>query len=203
MSLVPRLPDSSPTGPEVFRRAAASLSGVRLRPEVIVREAPAPARLAPFAHACSVELGEHASGRLVYLHDPAGQPAWAGRDRLVAFGRTAVEPAMATDPLLADVVWTWLTDALAASGAMHSALGGTVTTTASHRYGSLAHVEAVHEVELRCSWTPLAGPRRMSGRAGPAPGPDLAPHLAALVATLAGMCGLPPEERDLLAGPRL
>jgi hypothetical protein len=173
--------------PAGFLAAVASLDRADLHSEAIARQTPAPSRIAPWAAARSIELGEPATGRLVYLHDPAGQPAWSGNDRLVAFTRVEIDQDMAADPLLSDVVWDWLSEALAGHGAHAIALGGTVTTTVSRRYGSLAHVGASHEVELRCSWTPtVADPE-------PDAGPDLGAHLAALVATMAAMRGLPPE----------
>lgn len=110
---------------------------------------------------------------------------------------------MAVDPLLTDVVWTWLIEALDDAGAVHTALGGTVTTTASYRYGSLAHVAPQHEVELRCSWTPVARDEsvRVLGSPPAASTLDLAPHLGALVATLADMCGLPPDVPGVVGLP--
>jgi hypothetical protein len=190
--------------PAEFTAAVESLAAARCRPDAVVAEAPAPARLAPHAHACTVDIGEAGTGRLVYLHDPAGQPAWSGRDRLVVFARATVEASMADDPMLTEVVWTWLVDALDDTYAEHSALGGTVTTTTSHRYGSLAHVAAQHEVELRCSWTPLVAGARVQTLTGPRGGRptlDLAPHLQALVATLADMCGLPPHAPGVIGLP--
>lgn len=175
--------------PSAFTSAVASLEHAALHPDAVVHDSPAPTRIAPWAAARSLELGDPATGRLVYLHDPAGQPAWAGCDRLVAFLRVDVDAAMASDPMLSDVVWDWLLESLAGHGARATALGGTVTTTASRRYGSLTHLDASHEVELRCSWTPETSET----------GPDLGPHLAALVATMAAMCGLPPESTDLSA----
>lgn len=198
--------DGARKDPPAFTRAVATLREATVRTDAVVREAPAPARLAPYTYACTVDLGEQATGRLVYLHDPDGQPAWSGCDRLVAFARVEVEPAMAADPLLSDVVWAWLTDSLSDRAAVHAALGGTVTTTASYRYGTLAHVAPQHEVELRCSWTPLARETSVrairGGRVEPAePGLDLQPHLTALVATLADMCGLPPDVPGVIGLP--
>ncbi|MGH3744268.1 MAG: DUF3000 family protein [Mycobacteriales bacterium] len=191
--------------PPAFTRAVASLRGASVRADAVVREAPAPARLAPFTYACTVDLSEHATGRLVYLHDPDGQPAWSGCDRLVAFARVEVEPAMAADPMLSDVVWTWLVESLDDRVAAHAALGGTVTTTASYRYGTLAHVAPQHEVELRCSWTPVGrdrSVRTIGSRADTAElDLDLEPHLVALVTTLADMCGLPPDVPGVVGLP--
>lgn len=171
--------------PVAFRWAADSTERAIVDGAAAIRPSSAPVRIAPYAAAWSVELSDLATGRLVYLHDPAGQPAWNGQDRLVAFARAQVDDEMAADPLLAEVVWQWLTESFEGQQARLRALGGTVTCTASRRYGTLAHLSASHEAELRCSWTPLVH--------GTDPGPDLAPHLAALVATMAALCGLPPE----------
>ena len=169
--------------PTAFTAAVASLREVPARHDAVINEAPPPSRIAPFAAAVTIDLDETASGRLVYLHDPAGQQAWSGRDRLVAFARVEVDDAMAADALLADVVWAWLIEAMEAHHASIRMLGGTVTTTASRRYGNLAHLLPTQEVELRCSWSPVPG---ADGSA------DLAPHLAGLVDTLAAMNGQPP-----------
>jgi hypothetical protein len=136
---------------------------------VLLTEVEAPARVAPFGLTLAAELpaddpGEEpcASGRFVVLHDPAGQPGWDGETRLVAFVRGDVDAEMARDPLLAEVAWSWLGDALAAREAGAHACGGTVTVTAARRFGVLATAGAPVEsqltesceVELRCSWTP-------------------------------------------------
>ncbi len=56
--------------------------------------------------------GELATGRLVLLHDPDGEQAWDGVLRLVVYVRAEVDAELASDPLLPDVGWSWLTDAL-------------------------------------------------------------------------------------------
>ena len=61
---------SAPAGlPAGFRRAVTGLSGVELRPELVVNELPAPQRLAPYAvalHAAVIRAGDElADGRLV------------------------------------------------------------------------------------------------------------------------------------------
>jgi hypothetical protein len=80
--------------------------------------------------------------------------------------------------LLPSVGWSWLTDALTASGARFTALGGTVTDTSSARFGDIAGPERTDELELRASWTPLDS--------------DLGPHGAAFVGVLSSVVGLPP-----------
>ena len=57
------------------------------------------------------------SGRIVVLHDPAGNDAWLGTFRCVAYARAEIDPELVTDPMLAGVGWSWLTEALEAHGA--------------------------------------------------------------------------------------
>ncbi|MHB8451079.1 MAG: DUF3000 family protein [Mycobacteriales bacterium] len=174
----PLLPDT----PEAFRRGVEGLAAAVVRSDVVVRPTAAPVRIAPYAHALLLDVGEATTGRVVYLHDPDGQPAWEGTDRLVLFARAPVEAELAADPLLAGVVWSWLTDSLHGRGALASALGGTVTVTSNARFGALASLAPTHDVELRCSWSPAALP--------PA---GLGPHLVAVGDLLAALAGLPPE----------
>lgn len=167
--------------PVEFRRALAGLGAVELRPEVSISPMPPPQRLAPFAIAMlgtAVREGaELAEGRLVVLHDPAGQDVWAGTTRCVAYVRAGVEVEMAGDPLLPAVGWSWLTEALAAAGAAADVLGGTVTRTTSERFGALSDTPAAADVEIRASWSP-------SG--------DLAAHVVAFGELLCAAAGLPP-----------
>lgn len=168
--------------PAEFRRAVAGLSGVALRPEVVVSELPAPRRLAPHAVAlhASVVRGEDelADGRLVILHDPAGQDVWEGTTRCVAYVQAAVEIEIASDPMLPGVGWAWLIEALDAAGASYCAAGGTVTRTTSERFGALADHPTAAEVEIRASWSPV--------------GDDLSPHLIGFGELLCAAAGLPP-----------
>lgn len=168
--------------PAPFAAGVAALRAAQVRPDVTVREVLAPVRIAPFAHAISVELvadGEElATGRLVLLFDPAGQPAWEGSFRLVGFLRADIDSEMASDPLLPDVCWAWLLESLEAHRASSRAAAGTVTTTASHRYGTMSGVAPVHELELRCSWSPQDA--------------QLAEHLEAFCDLVAGLAGRPP-----------
>lgn len=172
-------PDEAPEG---FRRAVASLRAAEVDHAVAVREVPAPARLAPYAFALAAEVlhgdDELASGRFIVLHDPDGQEAWEGYTRVVVFVTAAVEDEIGNDPLLADVGWAWLLDALAGHDAPYTAAGGTVTRTASTRFGTMASGEGGCDVELRCSWTAVDD--------------DLAPHFAAYCDLLCSMAGLPP-----------
>src|SRR3954468_13969821 len=111
------MPDDAP---EEFLAAVRALRAVRLRPEVVLEEVPAPQRIAPFAIALSAEAvadGEElATGRFVVLHDPKGPEAWEGTFRVVTFVRAVLEPEFGSDPLLGQVGWAWLEEALEAPG---------------------------------------------------------------------------------------
>ena len=165
------MPD--PTGPpEEFRRAVAALSAVRPRPELVVAAArrAAPARALHLgrqrrgrrrARRPGEDLDEpDTSGRLILLHDPAGQDAWEGRFRLVCFVQARLDPEQVGDEMLPTVGWSWLTEALEQNGAAHVALGGTVTQTSSVRFGDIAGPRRDDDVELRASWTPSAATDR-------------------------------------------
>ncbi|GAB07740.1 hypothetical protein GOAMR_71_00930 [Gordonia amarae NBRC 15530] len=177
-----------------------SLGGAHIRPEIEVGPIRPPQRLAPYSHALGVEvrqfdgpdqLGDDeqgsAFGRLILLHDPAGHEAWNGTMRLVAYVQAEVEAALAMDPLLPEVAWSWLADALGVAegdtsstyGDVHvTALGGTVTSTSSVRYGDIAGQPRTHQLELRASWT--------------ATDLDLGRHLEAFCEVLSAAAGLPP-----------
>lgn len=152
------------SAPIEFRDAVEALAGARLRPEIELSPAPAPRRMAPFAYALTatveVDGEELADGRLVLLYDPAGQDAWNGEFRLVSMTRAELEPEMAGDPMLSDVGWAWLTDALDAHGAGYVEPSGTVTRCASQYFGGLGEREPSTEIEIRASWNPGRRPVR-------------------------------------------
>jgi hypothetical protein len=171
--------------PAEFRAALDSVAARRVRPEVTLREVPAPRRIAPFSVALTGEVAgevdddpDLASGRFILLHDPAGQEAWQGRFRVVTLVRATLEPEMAAEDMLAEVAWTWLADALRDTGASTRAEGGTVTRVLSQSFGALAGRANDVELEMRASWTPLTT--------------DLGPHLAAWAQLLCTAAGLPP-----------
>ncbi|CAM2974665.1 DUF3000 domain-containing protein [Saccharomonospora xinjiangensis] len=168
--------------PDEFRAAVAALRSVAPRPEVTLEPIKAPQRLAPWAFALAAETtgpdDVPATGRLVLLHDPQGQEGWNGVFRLVVYLRAELDAELATDPFLPDVGWSWLTDALDATGASWTALGGTVTETSSARFGDIAGPTRTDDIELRASWTPTS--------------PDLRPHGEAFSMALSHYAGLPP-----------
>jgi len=175
--------------PEEFQVAVTQMRGARLRPEVFCEEMPAPQRIAPFASALSADVtvdGEDVgTGRIVLLHDPAGNDAWEGTFRCVAYARAEIDPEMANDPLLAEVGWSWLSEALEAHGATYVAPSGTVTKVSSESFGSMSDEEASAQLEIRASWTPAVSP----DGDGPL---DLGPHVEAWGELLCTASGLPP-----------
>jgi hypothetical protein len=181
--------------PAEFQQAVRSLSTDGLRPEVRVEQMRPPQRLAPWSYALGLEVVHNravlATGRLVLLHDPEGYEAWQGTFRLVGYASVELEPELAADPLLPDVGWSWLIDALEQHGASYTAAGGTVTQTTSTRFGDPAGGDPAadrssSDLELRVSWTPL--------------GTDLRSHLQAWSALLCVAAGLPPPGVTALPG---
>jgi len=174
--------------PAAFTQAVQSLRAARPRAEVRLKEIAPPHRLAPYTFAISAEVlygtEELAGGRLILLHDPEGQNSWDGTLRIVSYVTAELDAEMAADPLLAEVGWSWLIDALSAHGAGHTAAGGTVTQTRSVRFGDLAGPSHTADVELRASWTPLDT--------------DLTAHLLAWCELLCSTAGLPPPGVALL-----
>jgi Protein of unknown function (DUF3000) len=180
-----------------FARALDELHRARLRPEIRLTEVPAPQRIAPYAVALTADVvdprdtdDDLASGRFVLLHDPSAPEPWGGEWRAVTFARAELEPELASDPLLGEVGWSWLVDALAARGVDYVAEAGTVTRVVSQSFAGLADRPASVEMEVRASWTPL--------------GPDVGDHLLAWSDLLCTIAGLPPLPEGVVAlpGPR-
>lgn len=157
------------------------------RPGLTIEEIGSPQRIAPHSIAVSAELAEGdellATGRLILLHDPAGNDAWDGTFRLVSYVRAEVELEMVADSLLPEVVWSWFGESLISHDAAHDRMSGTVTASYGKGFGDMTDNEDRAEVELRSSWTPQ-----------PAAGAWLVHHLAAwedLLGMIAGQPALP------------
>lgn len=167
-----------------FEAAVAAVMALPWRAELTVEEIPAPQRIAPHAAAIAADVDVHGdevgNGRLVLLHDPAGNPAWEGTFRCVTFARAMVDPEMASDPLLAEVGWSWLQDALERRGATYTAPSGTVTAVASRSFGSMEGDPDRAEIEIRASWTPEL-----------TEGGQIVPHVEAWQDLLCMVAGLP------------
>jgi hypothetical protein len=177
--------------PVEFREAVATMHTARLRPEILCEEMPAPQRIAPWASALSADVTvdgvDVGTGRIILLHDPAGNEAWSGTFRCVAYARAEVDLELITDPMLAMVGWTWLTEALDEHDAAYVAASGTVTRVATESFGGMADEGGTAQIEIRASWTPVT----------PDDAPDLAPldlapHVEAWGELLCTSAGLPP-----------
>ncbi len=176
--------------PAQFREAVAAMNATSVRPEIELGPIRPPQRLAPFSYALGAEVRHpettivpeqsegDAFGRLILLHDPEGAEAWDGTMRLVAYIQADLDSSEAVDPLLPEVAWSWLVDALEANTEHVTALGGTVTATTSVRYGDISGPPRAHQLELRASWTATTL--------------ELGPHVAAFCSVLEHAAGLPP-----------
>ena len=85
--------------------------GASLRPEVVLRGdagARSASRRTPSALTADVTVDDEdlGTGRIILLHDPAGNDAWDGTFRCVAYARADIDPELVTDPMLADVGWS-------------------------------------------------------------------------------------------------
>lgn len=149
--------------PADFVTALESLKGQTFRPELHIGQIPGPTRIAPWAVALQAEVNQtpnndpdylRGSGKFVVLHDPATQPAWNGTFRIVVHGQAPVDSTMGDDPLLGEVAWSWLRDALEDQGASYHSLNGTVTRVFNETFGGLHINSARVDLEVRASWTP-------------------------------------------------
>ena len=182
----PRPPAGAPT----FADVAEALRAMTFRADFTVREIAAPASLAPDAFAIAGDVRPDAegvdsvygTGRFILLHDAEEPDAWDGPWRIVCFAQAPLETEIGTDPLLADVAWSWLMDALRARGATFHAASGTATKTLSKGFGTLADEGDGAQIELRASWSP-------SG--------DLTAHVDAWAELVCMLAGLPPGSEGI------
>jgi Protein of unknown function (DUF3000) len=184
--------DGQRDGGSAFRAAVADLeAGIaeqRLaRSELSFDDEPPPRRLAPQAAAiaATVEVAdsELGWGRFVLLYDAAGQEGWAGPFRVIAYLRADLDPEIAADPLIGQVGWSWLIEALDARSAVYAAPSGTITTAVTECFGSKQGEPVTTGFEMRASWSP-------TGEEGGQP--DLDRHVAAWCDVLCMAAGLPP-----------
>lgn len=180
---------------DAFAALESRVREAEFRDDFVVREIPSPQGLAPQALAFSGDVRPDASGdspygtgRFVLLHDPDEPDAWHGPLRIVSFAQAPLEPEIGTDPLLADVTWSWLIDALESRGAEHHSASGTATKILSTGFGSLAGEGNGAQIELRASWSPVGDPRA---------------HVEAWAELVCMLAGLPPgSEKIAVFGAR-
>jgi len=176
--------------PPTFARAEDEVRRIAFRDDIVVREIPAPNGLAPEALALAGDIRPEAegidspygTGRFILLHDAEEPAQWQGGWRIVCFAQAPLESEIGTDPMLADVAWSWLMDALETRGAGYHSVSGTATKTLSKGFGSLADEGDGAQIELRASWSP-------SG--------SIAPHVEAWAELVCMLAGLPPGSEGI------
>lgn len=178
-----------PDAGALFERAAAELRETAFRDDIVVREIPSPQGLAPFSIALAADVrpddhgdSVYGTGRFVLLHDPDAPSGWAGTWRVITFAQAPLEPEIGTDPLLADVTWSWLVDALESRDAVYHSASGTATKTLSKGFGTLTSEGDGAQIELRSSWTPEQPFR---------------PHVEAWAELVGMLAGLPPGSENI------
>ncbi|MGC1757527.1 MAG: DUF3000 family protein, partial [Trebonia sp.] len=134
----------APDSEVIFAAAVAAFEAGRdavaeVRGDIMFEDHPAPRRLAPYAAAMAATAFrdgmEAGDGRIVLLYDPDGHEGWTGSFRVVAQVHADVEEEMAADPLLGEVGWSWLTEALDLHAPGYSAPSGTVTRVITEGFG--------------------------------------------------------------------
>ena len=178
-----------PDAGTIFDAAVAELRDIAFRADITIREIPTPQGLAPHALALAADVrpdddGESAygTGRFVLLHDPEEPGAWGGAWRIVLFAQAPLETEIGTDPLLADVTWSWLVDALDSREAIYHSASGTSTKTLSKGFGTLAAEGDGAQIELRASWSPEG---------------SLTSHMDAWGELVCMLAGLPPGSENI------
>ena len=172
--------------------------------DFVFEDVPAPKRLAPYATAIAATVqrdgADVAWGRLVLLYDPDAQDGWDGVFRLVAYIRAEVEPEIAADPLLGEVGWSWLSEALDAQVPGYVAPSGTVTRVITEGFGSKSDELPLTGFELRASWSP-AGPGNSDAGGTDLGALDLSAHISAWCDCLSATAGLEPPGTRALRPP--
>lgn len=161
-----------------------------------MREIAAPSGIAPESVALAGDIrpptegadSPFGTGRFILLHDAEEPAAWNSEWRIVCFAQAPLESEIGTDPLLADVAWSWLVDALDSRGAAYHSASGTATKTLSKGFGSLAEEGDGAQIELRASWSPAG---------------NMTPHVEAWAELVCMLGGLPPGSEGIaLLGPQ-
>ncbi|HEY2278610.1 MAG TPA: DUF3000 family protein [Streptosporangiaceae bacterium] len=205
-----RAPDETPAddgqavdlATAVFSSALAAFqAGLKeqgsLRAEFSFEDVPAPKKLAPFAAATSATVerdgAEIAWGRLVLLYDPVGHDGWPGCYRLISYLRAEVDQEIAADPMLCQVGWDWLIEALEARTPGYGSPSGTVTRVTTEGFGGKESEPPVYGFEQRASWSPTAPAGAATAtRPGDPAALDITAHVTAWCDSLAAAAGVPP-----------
>ncbi|MDO5060170.1 MAG: DUF3000 family protein [Actinomycetaceae bacterium] len=147
------------TPPAEFMDALLSLRKVAIPTHLSLSEIPAPTKITPFSAALYVQTPLEAddlptaSGRFIVLYEPQVNLEWGAKFRIIIQIRAEMDPAIGTDPLLGEVIWSWLHDALDQNTADAHHLKGSVTRELSETFGNLELTRSDVEIELKASWS--------------------------------------------------
>jgi hypothetical protein len=109
---------------------------------------------------------------------------------------------MAADPLLGEVGWSWLSEALDARGPGYAVPSGTVTRVITEGFGAKQDEVPLTGFELRASWSPtVPGDQRGPADHEDLDGLDLSAHIAAWCDCLSAAAGLEPPGTRALRQP--
>jgi len=125
-----------------------------------------------------------AVGRFILLYDPQYSQVWDGNFRIVTYIRTSLESDVGEDPLVSEVAWTWMVEALDEASATYRQPGGTASRVLSQSFGMLDQQVETIDLELRASWTPA--------------GDHLNRHLTAWSDMVCTFAGLPPSSDGVI-----
>jgi len=175
--------------PHTFRAALDELRQAVTREEVELNEVPAPAKLAPYAVAMSADVAAPdgdalAIGRFILLYNSDYSDVWDGNFRIVTYINTSLETDLGQDPMVSEVAWSWMVEALDKAGATYRQPGGTASRVLSQGFGMLDQQVETIDLELRASWTPS--------------GDKMNRHLTAWSDMVCTFAGLPPAVEGVI-----
>ncbi|WP_051197251.1 DUF3000 family protein [Jonesia quinghaiensis] len=155
------MPEDRSDAPAEFLTALAPLRQMSIPPALTLREIPARGAVAPFSAALSGEIKRSrrnpemlAHGNLSVLYSPSLVPEWESRFRIAAIVRADIDHDMGRDPLLQQVARSWIDESLETTGALYSALRGTVTIVVSEKFEEQGTGDLDTQLEIRMSWSP-------------------------------------------------
>ncbi|MCS4484420.1 DUF3000 domain-containing protein [Gleimia sp. 6138-11-ORH1] len=194
LRVVPKETSPKITPPAEFLDALLSLRKVSVPTHLSLSEIPAPSKITPFSAALYVQtpLEEDdlpvANGRFIVLYDPKTNLEWGSKFRIIIQVRAEMDASIGADPLLGEVIWSWLHDALDHNLTDVHHLKGTVTREHSETFGNLELTRSEVEIELKASWSTN--------------GNDLSSHLASWL-DIVDYAYAQQDPENLLTGPAL
>src|SRR5699024_10452931 len=98
---------------------------------------------------CSSDLG-----RYILLYYNQHSDIWDCNFRIMTYIRTSIESDLGEEPMVSEVAWTWIMEALDEADATYRQPGGTATRVLSEGFGMLDHQYETIDLELHAWWTP-------------------------------------------------